>query len=247
MLSQAIRRSSRGEGCKFLSSRWMSVSPWANYEMAPLDPIIGLNEQYQADDYPKKVIVGVGAYRDDMGKPYVLPCVREAERRIFEKELDMEYSGIAGDAKFVDLSLRFAYGDDSPLISENRVQGAQSLSGTGGLAVYGKMIQKHGIKEIYIPDPSWGNHTAIFRQAGLDVKKYRYYDSATSDLDFKGLIQDLKSMPERSVVLLHGTWTLSVSSHRQVDRCRLTRLVFYSLCTQSYWNGPYNGTMEGNQ
>lgn len=74
----------------------MSSSPWAAYDMAPLDPIIGLNEEYQKDDFPKKVIVGVGAYRDDAGKPYVLPCVHEAEKRMLAANLDMEYSGIVG-------------------------------------------------------------------------------------------------------------------------------------------------------
>jgi aspartate aminotransferase len=71
-----------------------SKSPWADYEMAPYDPIVGLNEVYQKDDFPQKVIVGVGAYRDDAGKPYVLPCVREAEKRLVESNLDMEYAGI---------------------------------------------------------------------------------------------------------------------------------------------------------
>jgi aspartate aminotransferase len=72
----------------------MSASPWADYEMAPFDPIIGLNEEYSKDDFPQKVIVGVGAYRDGNGKPYVLPCVREAEKKMMEQNLDMEYSGI---------------------------------------------------------------------------------------------------------------------------------------------------------
>ena len=71
-----------------------SVSPWTNFEMAPLDPIVGLNETFNKDDFPQKVIVGVGAYRDDTGKPYVLPCVREAEKILMEKQLDMEYAGI---------------------------------------------------------------------------------------------------------------------------------------------------------
>lgn len=77
-----------------ISARWQSTSPFAAYEMAPLDPIIGLNEEFQRDDFPQKVIVGVGAYRDDAGKPYVLPCVREAEKRLVDQKLDMEYSGI---------------------------------------------------------------------------------------------------------------------------------------------------------
>jgi len=79
---------------KAMTTRFMSDSPWVNYDMAPLDPIIGLTEQFNKDDYPHKVIVGVGAYRDDAGKPYILPCVREAEDKIFKQHLDMEYSGI---------------------------------------------------------------------------------------------------------------------------------------------------------
>jgi aspartate aminotransferase len=83
-------------------SRSMSTaSPWAHFEMAPLDPIIGLNESFAADDFPQKVIVGVGAYRDDSGKPYVLPCVREAEKIMMSKNLDMEYAGIVSIGKCV--------------------------------------------------------------------------------------------------------------------------------------------------
>ena len=76
------------------STRYLSSSPWSQFEMAPVDPIVGLNEIYQKDDFPQKVIVGVGAYRDDKGKPYVLPCVREAEQIVMDKNLDMEYTGI---------------------------------------------------------------------------------------------------------------------------------------------------------
>lgn len=83
-----------GRQSQRISARWQSTNPFAAYEMAPLDPIIGLNEEFQRDDFPQKVIVGVGAYRDDAGKPYVLPCVREAEKRLVDQKLDMEYSGI---------------------------------------------------------------------------------------------------------------------------------------------------------
>jgi aspartate aminotransferase len=86
--------SSRLNGGAVTRSMSSSASPWADFEMAPADPIIGLNEAYMKDDFPRKVIVGVGAYRDDMGKPYVLPCVREAEKMLMDKGLDMEYAGI---------------------------------------------------------------------------------------------------------------------------------------------------------
>jgi aspartate aminotransferase len=171
--------------------------------MAPPDPIIGLNEAYAADPSPHKVIVGVGAYRDDAGKPYPLPCVREAERRMMALEHDMEYSGIAGDPQFVDLSLKFAYGADSKALNEKRIQGVQALSGTGGLSIFGSLIRRHGHKHIYVPDPTWGNHIPIFRDHGLEVRKYRYYDAANSSLYFDGMMEDITNMPEGSCVLLH--------------------------------------------
>jgi aspartate aminotransferase len=179
-------------------------SPWADFEMAPLDPIVGLNETFQKDDFPQKVIVGVGAYRDDAGKPYVLPCVREAEQILMDKKGDMEYAGIAGETKFVELALKFVYGADSKPILENRVQGVQSLSGTGGLRVYGELMRKHGHKVIYVPNPTWGNHIPIFQNSGLEVRKYRYYDSESSNLDFDNLMKDIKEMPKGSIVLLHA-------------------------------------------
>lgn len=89
-------------------------------------------------------------------------------------------------------------------LKENRVQGVQALSGTGGLRVFGELVRKHGRKEIYLPDPTWGNHHAIFKNSGLEVKKYRYYDAQNSDLNFKGMMEDIKEMPEGSVVLLHA-------------------------------------------
>lgn len=100
--------------------------------------------------------------------------------------------------------MKFAYGDNCAALNDGRIQGVQSLSGTGGLAVFGKLIQRHGHKQIYIPDPSWGNHKAIFTLAGLEVKQYRYYDKKTSDLDYSGMIEDIKNMPEGTVVLLHA-------------------------------------------
>mmetsp|Transcript_103 Transcript_103/g.187 ORF Transcript_103/g.187 Transcript_103/m.187 type:complete len:442 (+) Transcript_103:117-1442(+) len=190
--------------CIYAPSRNLSTSPWEQFEMAPVDPIVGLNEIFQKDDFPSKVIVGVGAYRDDAGKPYVLPCVREAEKIMMEKDMDMEYTGIAGEPKFVDLALKFVYGDDSTPILENRVQGTQALSGTGGLRVFGELMRRHGHKHIYVPNPTWGNHIPIFTNAGLEVRKYRYYDSENSDLDFAGVIDDIKNMPEGSIILLHA-------------------------------------------
>mmetsp|Transcript_17840 Transcript_17840/g.37572 ORF Transcript_17840/g.37572 Transcript_17840/m.37572 type:complete len:480 (-) Transcript_17840:217-1656(-) len=179
-------------------------SPWKNFPMAPPDPIIGLTEAYLNDDFPQKVNVGVGAYRCDQGNPFVLPVVREAEQELIKEELDHEYSGIAGCPNFVNLALRFVYGEDCTPLKEKRIAGVQTLSGTGGLRVFGEVLAQFGHKHIYVPNPTWGNHIPIFTNAGLEVKKYRYYDNATCSLDFDGLIEDMKGMPEGTCVLLHA-------------------------------------------
>lgn len=156
------------------------------------------------DDFPDKVNVGVGAYRCDQGMPFVLPVVREAESEINMEELDHEYSGIAGCPDFVSLALKFAYGEDCVPLREKRIAGVQTLSGTGGLRVFGEMLHRFGHKHIYVPNPTWGNHIPIFTNSGLEVRKYRYYDNDTCNLDFSSLIDDIRAMPEGSCVLLHA-------------------------------------------
>jgi aspartate aminotransferase len=119
--------------------------------MGPPDPIVGLNEAFALDKSPNKVNVGVGAYRGDDGLPFVLPCVKEAEQmNIQNAGLDHEYLGIVGDTSFVRLALEFVYGKDSPILAEGRVAGVQTISGTGGLRVFGEFLKKGGHNEIYV-------------------------------------------------------------------------------------------------
>jgi aspartate aminotransferase, mitochondrial len=127
----------------------------------------------------------------------------------------MEYTGIAGEPKFVDLSLAFAYGEDCPLLKNGHIQGVQALSGTGGLRVMGELLHKHGQKVIYVPNPTWGNHKAIFANAGLKVETYRYYGGSSVGLDFGGMVQDIKKMPVGSVILLHAC------AHNPTGTCRV--------------------------
>lgn len=156
------------------------------------------------DDFPDKVNVGVGAYRCDEGKPFVLPAVREAENEIVMDELDHEYSGIAGCPDFILNALKFVYGDNCIPLKEKRIAGVQTLSGTGGLRIFGEVLHHFGHKHIYVPNPTWGNHIPIFNNARLEVRKYSYYDNATCSLDFANLINDMREMPEGSCILLHA-------------------------------------------
>eukprot|EP00515_Schizochytrium_aggregatum_P008908 CAMPEP_0202072884 /NCGR_PEP_ID=MMETSP0964-20121228/2704_1 /ASSEMBLY_ACC=CAM_ASM_000500 /TAXON_ID=4773 /ORGANISM="Schizochytrium aggregatum, Strain ATCC28209" /LENGTH=422 /DNA_ID=CAMNT_0048639951 /DNA_START=41 /DNA_END=1309 /DNA_ORIENTATION=- len=188
-------------GARALSSAWQEIP------LGPADPILGLNDMFNKDTDGRKINLGVGAYRDDDGKPWVLPSVRAAERKILDSNINKEYLGIAGLSPFVNLSLKFAYGDDSVDLAEGRIAGVQTLSGTGACRLAGEFFNRFGISAnntIYQPNPTWGNHIPIFKNAGMDVKQYAYYNKETIGLDFEGMIRDIKAAPDGSVFLLHA-------------------------------------------
>ena len=170
--------------------RWAST--WANVKMAPADPILGLSEAFQTDADPRKVNLGVGAYRDDSGKPYVLPSIREAERRVLAAEHNHEYLPIVGLKSYTDLALKFAYGEDSSALSDGRVAAMQTLSGTGSLRLATEYFNRwHGGGALYVPNPTWGNHIPIAEHSGLEVRKYSYFNPETVGLDFTGMMDDV--------------------------------------------------------
>eukprot|EP01061_Rhynchopus_euleeides_P013430 TRINITY_DN23464_c0_g1_i1.p2 TRINITY_DN23464_c0_g1~~TRINITY_DN23464_c0_g1_i1.p2 ORF type:complete len:435 (+),score=191.53 TRINITY_DN23464_c0_g1_i1:62-1306(+) len=176
-------------------------------EMGPADPILGLTVAYNEDTFEKKVNLGVGAYRDDNGKPFVLSCVREAEKRLCGTE-NHEYAGITGVPAFVKAAQELLLSPESPALKEKRVCSSQTISGTGALRVAGDFIARFfpfaGEKAIYVPKPTWGNHNPIFGDAGLKVKTYSYYNPATCGLDIEGLLKDIAEMPKGSIILLHA-------------------------------------------
>ncbi|KAG5324539.1 AATM protein, partial [Acromyrmex heyeri] len=183
-----------------------SSSWWSHVEMGPPDAILGVTEAYKRDQNPKKINLGAGAYRDDNGKPYVLPSVRKAEEKIRIKEMDKEYSTIAGNIEFCQHSINLALGDGNEVVPNGLNATVQGISGTGSLFIGAQFLSRYfpGNKEIYLPTPSWGNHNPLFKLAGLTVKSYRYYDPKTCGLDFKGVMEDLSNIPEKSIILLHA-------------------------------------------
>lgn len=121
------------------------------------------------------------------------------------KHLDKEYAGITGVPAFTRLAAVLAYGADSAAIKDKRVAITQSISGTGALRFGGQFLARWFPKKtIYLPTPSWGNHTPIFKDSGLEVKSYRYYDPKSISLDLNAMLEDIKNMPEGSIVLLHA-------------------------------------------
>uniref|UniRef100_A0A0C9QNH4 Aspartate aminotransferase, mitochondrial n=1 Tax=Fopius arisanus TaxID=64838 RepID=A0A0C9QNH4_9HYME len=183
-----------------------SSSWWSHVEMGPPDAILGVTEAFKRDSNPKKINLGVGAYRDDNGKPFVLLSVIKAEEKLRSKGLDKEYSPISGNPDFCLNSINLALGDGNDVVSNKLNATVQGISGTGSLCIGAFFLNKFfpGNKEIYLPTPSWGNHTPLFKLAGLSVKSYRYYDPSTCGLDFKGVLEDISKIPERSIILLHA-------------------------------------------
>jgi len=180
---------------------------FSHVKEAPPDEIFNTGIRYRADKDANKVDLGVGAYRDDNGKPYVLSVVKKAEAIIAKDQtLNKEYLDIAGDPKFVKVARELLFGSDSPAIIGSRVASAQGISGTGSVRVGLDFIVKFLPKgtTIYVSAPTWGNHLTMFAAAGLPYKQYRYWNSKDRNLDIEGMIADIESAPNRSVILLHA-------------------------------------------
>ncbi|TGZ61557.1 hypothetical protein CRM22_007938 [Opisthorchis felineus] len=182
-----------------------SVCMWTNVKMGPPDAILGIAEAFKRDTNPKKVNLGAGAYRDDNGKPFVLPSVKAAEERLLKQNLDKEYAGIAGLGDFCKLAFQLAMGAKSPVVSSGRNATVQSISGTGALYIAAAFLNSFAEhKDIWVPTPTWGNHKSVFTHGGLRVHQYRYYDPATCGFDASGCLSDLGKIPKGHTVLLHA-------------------------------------------
>ncbi|KAL9181184.1 hypothetical protein ACHAXT_009989 [Thalassiosira profunda] len=217
----------------------------------PPDAILGIAEAFKACTDERKVNVCVGAYRDSSGKPWILPSVRQAEERLLaDPAANKEYAPIAGDAAYVQLALGFAYGVDADLAN---VAGVQSLSGTGACRIGGHFFAKFAPKPagldkvpIYIPSPTWGNHVKIFGEAGLDVRRYRYYDSKTNRLDYDGLLEDLKGAPDGSVILLHSCAHNPTGCDPTMDQWKAISDVIKAKGHHVFFDSAYQGFASGD-
>ncbi|MEI7784346.1 MAG: amino acid aminotransferase [Betaproteobacteria bacterium] len=174
-------------------------------EMAPRDPILGLNEQFAADTHANKVNLGVGVYYDDKGKLPLLQCVQAAEKRMAEKPTPRGYLPIDGIAAYDSAVKALVFGQDSEPVRSGRVATIQAIGGTGGLKVgadFLKRLNPHA--KVMISDPSWENHRALFTNAGFVVESYPYYDAAKRGVDFDGMLAALNAAAAGTVVVLHA-------------------------------------------
>src|SRR6185369_12589982 len=180
-------------------------SLFAAVEMAPRDPILGLNEQFNADPNPAKVNLGVGVYFDEDGKLPLLKCVQQAERQMVEAPKARGYLPIDGIAAYDKAVQGLVFGADSEIVKQGRVATVQALGGTGGLKIGADFLKRlnPGAK-VLISDPSWENHRALFTNAGFTVESYPYYDAARQGVNVEAMLAALNAAPAGTVVVLHA-------------------------------------------
>jgi aromatic-amino-acid transaminase len=174
-------------------------------EMAPRDPILGLNEQYAADSNPHKVNLGVGVYYDDNGKLPLLKCVQAAEEDMMKAPSARGYLPIDGIAAYDNAVKGLVFGADSEPVKSGRVATIQAIGGTGGLKVGADFLKKLAPSaKVLISDPSWENHRALFTHAGFTVETYPYYDAARRGINFDGMLTALQTAAAGTIVVLHA-------------------------------------------
>lgn len=182
---------------------------FAGIKELPPDPLFGLKARYVADSRSDKVDLGIGAYRDNNGKPWILPTVKNAEHKLINSaDYNHEYLSISGFEPFLKESAKVILGEDSVAIKQNRIVSQQSLSGTGALHLAGSFLKQFYTgsenPSIYLSKPTWANHNQIFTSLGLKVENYPYWNNDTKSLDLQGFINTIKSAPSGSIFLLHA-------------------------------------------
>lgn len=181
------------------------MSLFSAVEMAPRDPILGLNEQFNADTNPQKVNLGVGVYFDDNGKLPLLSCVQAAEKALMDSPAPRGYLPIDGIVAYDNAVKALVFGAASDVLTSGRVSTVQAIGGTGGLKIGADFLKKVSPSaKVLISDPSWENHRAIFQNAGFEVGTYRYYNAATRSIDFDAMLADLRAAAPGTIVVLHA-------------------------------------------
>jgi len=181
------------------------MSLFTAVEMAPRDPILGLNEQFAADTNPNKVNLGVGVYFDDNGKLPLLECVQSAEKAMMDRPSARGYLPIDGIAAYDAAVKSLVFGADSEPVTSGRVATVRGIGGTGGLKIGADFLKKISPNaKVMISDPSWENHRALFTNAGFQVDSYAYYDAEKRGVNFDGMLASLNAAAAGTIVVLHA-------------------------------------------
>lgn len=182
-----------------------NFSLWGHLKPRPADPILGIVEEFKKDQSSMKVNLSAGTYKDNEGKPYILNCIKEAQKIIVKKNFDHEYLPIEGLTGFNKNALKLAYTENNKALQENRIVSVQALSGTGSLRIGMEFLKEHypGPKKVMVPNPSWPNHKNIVNRSHLNFMEYRYYDFDKKGLNLEGMLEDLDKAERGTIIILH--------------------------------------------
>jgi aspartate/tyrosine/aromatic aminotransferase len=177
---------------------------FSHLQPAPADSIFGLNDRFLRDSNPAKINLTVGVYQDAQGRTPILRSVKTAERQLLESETTKDYLSMDGWESFNSAVSALVLGETNPAYRQQRYSTLQTLGGTGALRLTADLLAHSlGHEAIAVSEPTWANHPGIFRAAGLELRPYRYFDPQHNDLDFNGMQDDLRDLPEGMPVLLH--------------------------------------------
>ena len=222
------------------------MSLFSAVELAPRDPILGLNEAFNADPRTDKVNLGVGVYCNEDGRIPLLRAVIEAETQRAAQHASRGYLPIDGIGAYDKAVQTLLFGADSPLLAAGRVVTVQAVGGTGALKIGADFLKRLNPEAVVaISDPSWENHRALFESSGFPVRSYRYYDAASHDVDRAGMLEDLDALPAGSIVVLHACChnptgvDLSLDDWKRVrDRLQANGLIpFLDMAYQGFGDG----------
>lgn len=169
------------------------------------DPILSLNEAFQKDPRAGKINLSIGIYFDNDGRIPMLPSVRAAELAVVEVAGPRPYLPMEGAANFRSAVQALLFGADHPAIKAGRIATIQGVGSSGGLKVGADLLKRYfPDSKIYLSDPTWDNHRAVFEGSGHSCETYPYYDPATGGLRFDAMLAHLKALPTRSIVVMHA-------------------------------------------
>lgn len=216
---------------------------------APADPILGLTGAFKADPRSPKANLGVGVFKDDAGRTPVLECVREAEKRLLAAETTKTYAPIDGVEGFPDAAREFVLGEGFARLKAHLGFGmatAQTPGGTGALRLGGELLRAFRPRgRVWLPSPTWGNHGAIFRALGLEVREYPYYSPEKRAVDVEAMCDVLEDVPETDTVLLHACCHNPTGADLDIDAWDQVGAVAESCDWLPFFDFAYQGFGDG--
>ncbi len=219
---------------------------FSSVELAPRDPILGLNEAFNADTRATKANLGIGVYTNDEGRIPLLRAVREAEKARAEAATPRGYLPIEGIAAYDTAVQKMLLGPDSPIVTEGRAVTAQALGGTGALKIGADFLKRlNPNAKVAISDPSWENHRALFEAAGFEVVNYPYYEAASHGVAFDAMIAALNSYPAGTIIVLHACCHNPTGVDLTVDQWKKVAEVVQARSLVPFLDMAYQGFADG--